>query len=152
MPASAIGCALNATISASATAAILKTVRVLADPGNDEALAVDPLDDRDDVDHQDRQPDEVHDQREEAADANRHAADDRDHDERHPQHDLGGHQHEPVLGVPLHFGVVLLHEERHHREHPQVGQHDHDAAIWRRIGQAARVYHPCHWRAKADIL
>ena len=53
------------------------------------------------------------------------------------QHELGDHQHEAVLGVPLHLGVLLFDEQRDQRQQPEVRQHDHHAAIRRRLDDSA---------------
>ena len=45
--------------------------------------------------------------------------------------DLGHHQHDAVLGVPLHFLVVLLRQQRHQRQQPQIRQHNHHVAVAR---------------------
>jgi len=75
-------------------------------------------------------PGEQHEKDEDAAEAERRQADEaREHRVRQDHDELGHHQDDAVLGMPLHLGVVLLDQERDERQRPQIGEHDHHAAI-----------------------
>src|ERR1700710_210476 len=82
----------------------LELVCVLADARDQHALAVVGLDDQEDAEDQEQGPEEP----EHAAGERDDVADDRDHD---PEQELGDGEHQAVLGVPLHFRVVLLDHE-----------------------------------------
>src|SRR4051812_27609371 len=154
MPLSASGCALSAASQIAATRIRppetrrrttrgSEAIRVFADSRNDESSAVHALDDGDDVDREDADPREHQEEAEHAAEPERRQADDAGHEDvGEEQHELGHGKHDAVLRVPLHLGVVFLDEQRHEREHPEVREHDHHAAVRRnrRIRHAARVY------------
>src|SRR5436309_261783 len=85
------------------------TSGVRADAGDDQPIAVDPFDDRDDVQRQDANPGEHEEQAQHTADAERREADDaRDHDVNEQCDELGDHEHDAVLGVPLDLTVGFL--------------------------------------------
>src|SRR5881397_3906308 len=114
MPARTIGCASYSTASAITNATNLEAIRVVADSWNDEPRAVDAFQDRDDVDGEDPDPREDEKQAQHASQTERRQADDaRDEDIGEEQDQLRDHQHDAVLRVPLHLGILLLHEERH---------------------------------------
>src|SRR5262245_52764450 len=143
MPASTIGCALYAIAQAIATARNLKAVRVLAHAWNDQPPAVQSLHDRDDVQPEDGDPAEHEKEAQHAAEPEGGERDEARHDEpADDQQQLRDHQHEAVLRVPLRFRIRLVEEQRHERERPEVGQHDHYAPIRVRIdvGHGGRVY------------
>ena len=75
MPASATRCAFTTNRHAQASSAVLtaslKAVRVLADPGDDQASAVDALQDGDNVKREDADPGEDQQQAEHASEAER---------------------------------------------------------------------------------
>ena len=88
--------------------------------GHDQPLAVDALHDRHDVQDQESQADERRENRHEAA---KERSEHEHHDlEGDPEHQFGNRQHQPVLGVPLHFPVFLLDHQRNQRQQPQVRQ------------------------------
>src|SRR2546422_8438649 len=120
MPASARGCAASAAAIATTTRPILKAIRVLADPRDEEPLVVERLGDRHDVNDQNREPEARREQAEETAEAAcRHADDARDESPADPQDDLGDHEDDPVLGVPLDVRVLLLDEQRDDGQDPE---------------------------------
>src|SRR5262249_31319222 len=115
--------------------AVSEAVRVLADSRNDQAAAVDAFEDRDHVQRQDADPREHEEHAEHTAESERREADDAGHGRVAEDHDqLGRHQHQAVLGMPLHVRVLLFGKERHQREQPQIREHDHHAAIRGRLG------------------
>src|ERR1051325_10601014 len=84
------------------------------------------LHDADDGDHENADlvgaPDERH--------AARYVADDEaENEQHHADHDLGEEEGHAVLRVPLHLGVVLLHEERDEGEDAEVGKDEHDRPV-----------------------
>src|SRR4029450_12680551 len=117
----------------------LETIRVGAHTWNDQPAPADPLQDGDDVQRQDADEPEYEEERQHAAESPRPERDDADDDdEDEHQDELGGHQYEPVFGVPLHFRVALFDDQRDGRQQPEVGEHDHQAAVRRGAG----VRHP----------
>src|SRR5690349_4618424 len=102
MPAMAIGCAYQQIASTAPIARILETIRVLADSWNDQPSAVDPFEDRDDVHGKDADPREHEEEAQHAPEPERRETDDaRHHDVGEQQHELGDHEHDTVLRVPL---------------------------------------------------
>ena len=114
----------------------------LGDARDQQPLAAGALDDAHDADHHEEQPDDREDDDQHAADAGDHAED----EVHHPDHDLRDQQHDAVLGVPLHLLVLLLGEEGHEGQQPQVGQHDHDVAVGRHRPTCTRRWRWCHRR------
>src|SRR6185295_593254 len=109
MPPSAITRAFNTIAAAAATRRSLQAVRVLADPGNDQPRAVDAFQDGDDVNGKHGDPAEDDEDAEHAAETERGEADHgRYHDVGEEQDELGNHEDDAVLGVPLHLGVLPL--------------------------------------------
>src|SRR5438876_2093056 len=101
----------------------LEAIRVLADPWNDQAATVDAFDDGGDVEREDGHPREHEKDPEDAAEAKRCQAHDTGHHDVCEQCDeLGDHQHEAVLGMPLQLGVVFLDNQRDEREQPQISE------------------------------
>ena len=47
----------------------------------------------------------------------------------HPENELGDKQGQAVLGVPLDFRIVLLQQQGHQRENPEIGEDDHDPPV-----------------------
>src|SRR5437773_2087091 len=126
-----------------ATAKILETIRVIAQTWNDQSAAVQSLQDRNDVQSEDGDPAEHEKEAQHAAEPEGGERDEARHDEPADDHEqLGDHQHETVLRVPLRFGIGFVEQERHERERPEVGQHDHHAPMRERInvGHRGRVY------------
>src|SRR5712692_4926651 len=119
--------------------------RVLAGGRDDQPIAVDRLDDGDDVQRQHADPGEHQQQAQHAPERERGETDEtRDQEIDEQGDELGDHQHDPVLGVPLDLAVGFLEQQWHEREQPQVGEHDHHAAVGRyrvvrhRIGHRGR--------------
>lgn len=125
-----MACAFQTTAHASATRMSLEAVRVLADSRNDQPSAADALQDGDRVQREDANPSEHKEQAEDTPEPERGKADHgRQHDVTEEQDELGNHEHNPVLGMPLDLGIVPLEEQRNEGEDPEIGEHDHDAAI-----------------------
>src|SRR5881396_822362 len=113
MPARASGWAFNMTTNPKTTRTTLEAVGVLTDPRDDEPFSVETHDDRGDVNGEDGHPDENDQQAEHATQTERREADEtRQHAEREQDADLGHHQHDAMLGVPLNLEVLSLDEER----------------------------------------
>src|SRR5579864_5180487 len=94
-------------------------VRVLADAGDQEALALSALDDADDVHHQDADPEHKMEDPDEATQKRQEVGHDQHHLDKpdgDAQDELGGEQHQAVAGMPLDFLVFLLDHERDDRE------------------------------------
>src|SRR2546430_1169319 len=109
MPASASGCALTSATSATAMQVSLKTIRVLADPRNDQASAVDAFQNGNDVHGENADPGKHEQQAEHAAETERCKTDEAREDHvGEDRGELGHHQHESVLRVPLHLGIVFF--------------------------------------------
>ena len=126
-----------------ATAKILETIRVIAQTWNDQSAAVQSLQDRNDVQSEDGDPAEHEKEAQHAAEPEGGERDEARHDEPADDHEqLGDHQHETVLRVPLRFGIGFVEQERHERERPEVGQHDHHAPMRERINVGHRGHRP----------
>src|SRR5258707_15677837 len=119
MPAIASADAFSAAAIISAASAAIETARlepicVLADPWHDETRAIDTFDNRGDMQRGDRDPDEHAEEADNAPDAERRHADDRcHHREGEQKEQLGRHEDEAVLRVPLYFRVFLVDEQWH---------------------------------------
>src|SRR5712691_7698242 len=80
-------------------------IRVLAQAWNDQPSAVEPLQDRDDVQRENGDPAEHQENAQHAAEAERGEGDKARHQEpAEDQHQLRDHEDDAVLGVPLRFG------------------------------------------------
>src|SRR6266516_5444176 len=126
----ATACALRTITHAIRVASALETIRVFAESWKNEASAVHAFDDGGNVQREDAHPGEDEEQAEDASETERREAHDASEQHVGEQPDqLGDHQHDPVFRVPLQLGILLLHEQRNDCQHPQIGEHDHDAAV-----------------------
>src|SRR5258708_14354887 len=132
-------CAFSTITHATRTASALETIRVFAEFWNDKASTIDAFDDGGDVQREDAYPGEDQEQAEDAADAERREADDAGEQHVTEQPDqLGDHQHDPVLRVPLQLGIRLLHEQRNDTQHPPLAAPDHHATVRGRVRHLVR--------------
>jgi ATP-binding protein involved in chromosome partitioning len=92
---------------------------------------------------EDSDPREHQQQAERAAETERREADEaREEYVGEQQYELGDGENDPVLRMPLDIGILFFHQQRNQRKHPQIREHDHDAAVRRNAGfrHARRVY------------
>src|SRR4030095_10765832 len=97
-------CAFRTITHAMTAASALETIRVVAEPGNDQAPAVDARDDGGHVEGENADPREHEKETEYAAEAERRDGDDaRQEHVGEQRRQLGDHQHDAVLRVALHL-------------------------------------------------
>src|SRR5204862_8218923 len=106
-------CAFRTTTHATTTASALETIRVVAGSRDEQASAIDALDDGGHVQREYTDPRENLKETEDSAQAERRDGDDagEEHVGEQRRH-LGDHQHDAVLRVPLHLRILLLDQQR----------------------------------------